>query len=127
MPLLQVACAFPLTAEAGTQACQHQTCFQVGRQAIMLGGSNTRSKKELTLCRNLTVTRTLTQHCPLMPATRGMIGAAELRSMKRGALLVNFGRGELIDKQVAVTARQAAMREALNLGPTALLTGTLCC
>ena len=81
----------------------------------------------LRLAGKLTVTRTATQHCPLTPATRGMIGAPELRSMKRGALLVNFGRGELIDKQVPVTARQAAMRDALFLGPTALLTGTLCC
>ena len=33
--------------------------------------------------------------------------------MKRGALLVNFGWGELIDKEVAQTIRQAAMLDRL--------------
>ena len=36
--------------------------------------------------------------------------------MKRGALLVNFGRGELVDKQVAQSAWQAAMLDALSKG-----------
>ncbi|MBN9125901.1 MAG: glycerate dehydrogenase [Nitrosospira sp. 56-18] len=40
----------------------------------------------------------LSLHCPLTPATRGMIGAAELRRMKRGALLINTARGGLVDE-----------------------------
>ena len=40
------------------------------------------------------------QHCPLTPVTVGLLGARELRAMKPGALLINYGRGELIDKQV---------------------------
>ncbi|KAK9822208.1 hypothetical protein WJX81_005892 [Elliptochloris bilobata] len=43
-------------------------------------------------------------HCPLTLATHGLLGATELRAMKRGALLVNYGRGELIDKQALVDA-----------------------
>ncbi len=42
------------------------------------------------------------QHCPLTPATVGLLGARELRAMKPGALVINYGRGELIDKQVCV-------------------------
>ena len=37
-------------------------------------------------------------HCPLTPATRGVIGEAELRLMKRDAVLINTGRGGLVDE-----------------------------
>lgn len=36
-------------------------------------------------------------HCPLTPATRGLIGARELARMKPDALLINTARGALID------------------------------
>jgi glycerate dehydrogenase len=36
-------------------------------------------------------------HCPLNDATRGLIGARELRLMKPDALLINTARGALID------------------------------
>lgn len=42
-------------------------------------------------------------HCPLTAATRGMIGTSVLRRMRRGAVLVNTARGELVDER-AVTA-----------------------
>ncbi|MCX5966380.1 MAG: D-2-hydroxyacid dehydrogenase [Cyanobacteria bacterium] len=37
-------------------------------------------------------------HCPLTPATRGLIDTAHLRRMKPGALLINTGRGALINE-----------------------------
>jgi glycerate dehydrogenase len=40
----------------------------------------------------------LSLHCPLTPATQGMIGGAELRKMKRGALLINTARGGLVNE-----------------------------
>lgn len=40
----------------------------------------------------------LTLHVPLRPDTRGLIGAAELRRMKRGAFLVNVARGGVVDE-----------------------------
>jgi glycerate dehydrogenase len=46
-------------------------------------------------------------HCPLNETTRGLIGAAELRQMKRDALLINTARGGLIDG----AALAAALRE----------------
>jgi glyoxylate reductase len=47
-------------------------------------------------------------HVPLTPATRHMIGEAELRAMRPTAVLVNAARGGIVD--------QAALRRALEEG-----------
>jgi glycerate dehydrogenase len=47
-------------------------------------------------------------HCPVTAETRGMIGAAELRAMKREAILINASRGALVD--------EAALADALRQG-----------
>ena len=43
-------------------------------------------------------------HVRLSPETAGLIGADELATMKQGALLVNTGRGELVDTEALVDA-----------------------
>ena len=43
-------------------------------------------------------------HVPLTPATRHLIDAAALAAMKRGVLLVNTGRGALIDSKALIKA-----------------------
>ncbi|HWD65397.1 MAG TPA: NAD(P)-dependent oxidoreductase [Solirubrobacteraceae bacterium] len=50
----------------------------------------------------------LTLHCVLTPQTRGMLDAAVLAAMPRGAYLVNCARAALVD--------HAALGEALNSG-----------
>jgi len=40
----------------------------------------------------------ITLHVPLLDATRGLIGRAELDRMKETALLINIARGELVDE-----------------------------
>ena len=40
----------------------------------------------------------LTLHCPLLPTTRNMIGAAEFAQMRRRPLLINTARGGLVDE-----------------------------
>jgi glycerate dehydrogenase len=48
----------------------------------------------------------ITLHCPLTPETRGMIGAAEFEQMKSSAILINCGRGGLVDETALVVALQ---------------------
>ncbi|UTW11680.1 D-2-hydroxyacid dehydrogenase [Marinobacterium rhizophilum] len=43
-------------------------------------------------------------HSPLTPQTHGMIGLAELRAMQRHPLLINTGRGGLVDEAALVQA-----------------------
>jgi len=44
----------------------------------------------------------LTLHCPLTPATRGLIGQAEIAHMKPGALLINTARGPLVNEDAVI-------------------------
>ncbi len=50
-------------------------------------------------------------HCPLTPETRHLIGANELKMMREDALLINCGRGALVD--------EAALIEGLRAGSIA--------
>jgi len=43
-------------------------------------------------------------HSPLTPATRNLIGAAELKRMRRHALLINTARGGLVDEAALAAA-----------------------
>ena len=56
-------------------------------------------------------TDVLTLHCPLTPATKGIVNGARLASMKPSAFLINTSRGPLID--------EPALAQALNSGKIA--------
>ena len=43
-------------------------------------------------------------HAPLLPSTRHVIGAAQLRALQPGAILVNTARGGLVDEEALVAA-----------------------
>jgi glycerate dehydrogenase len=53
----------------------------------------------------------ITLHAPLNASTKNMIGAAELKAMKRSAILINTARGGLVD--------EAALADALRSGEIA--------
>jgi glycerate dehydrogenase len=53
----------------------------------------------------------LTLHCPLTPATKGIVNAERLALMKPNAFLINTSRGPLID--------ELALADALNSGKIA--------
>ena len=46
----------------------------------------------------------LSLHCPLTPQTANMIGEAELQQMKPGAVIINCGRGGLVDEHALIAA-----------------------
>ena len=48
----------------------------------------------------------LTLHCPSTPETRGIIGRAALAKIRRGIMLVNVGRGDLVDPDALIEAIQ---------------------
>lgn len=56
----------------------------------------------------LTRSDAVTVHVPLMPSTRGLIGAEEIALMKPDAILVNTSRGPVVDN--------VALAEAANAG-----------
>ncbi|HTD72350.1 MAG TPA: NAD(P)-dependent oxidoreductase [Steroidobacteraceae bacterium] len=55
----------------------------------------------------LTTADIVSLHCPLTDATRGLIGARELKLMRPDALLINTARGALIDGAALAAALKA--------------------
>lgn len=43
-------------------------------------------------------------HCPLLPATHHMINEQSIAQMKKGVMLINTGRGALIDTRAVIAA-----------------------
>jgi glycerate dehydrogenase len=62
------------------------------------------SPVRVTLDEVLRSSDVLSLHCPLTPATTGLIGARELALMKPEAILINTARGALVDLDALVAA-----------------------
>lgn len=54
-------------------------------------------------------------HCPLTPATQGLVNAAFLARLKRGALLINTGRGPLLDESAVMQALASGQLGGLGI------------
>ena len=57
----------------------------------------------------------LTLHCPSTPETRKLINAESIAGMKKGVLLVNVSRGDLVDTPALVAALQTGQVAAAAL------------
>jgi len=54
-------------------------------------------------------------HCPLNDATRHLVNADSLQRMKRGAMLINTGRGALVDTPALIEALKSGQLGYLGL------------
>ena len=68
-----------------------------------------------TLAALLAASDVLSLHLPLLPATRHLIGTAELDRLPRGAIVVNTSRGGLIDEAALLAALDAGHVAAAGL------------
>ena len=57
----------------------------------------------------------VTLHCPLTPETRHLLDAARLARMKPGAMLINTGRGALVDTKAVIEALKSGRLGHLGL------------
>jgi D-lactate dehydrogenase len=54
-------------------------------------------------------------HCPLNDATRHLINTDSLKTMKKGAMLINTGRGALIDTHAVIEALKTGQLDYLGI------------
>ena len=87
----QLAKAFGMEVIAWSENLTAERCAEVGVRKV--------SKDELLASADF-----ITIHQRLSERTHGLIGAAELKSMKRDACLINTSRGPIIDQQALVDA-----------------------
>jgi phosphoglycerate dehydrogenase-like enzyme len=87
---LAVAQAF---VKAGCRLCYYDPAPSDPQAAQALGA------QAMPLAELLRQSDIVTLHVPLLPATKGMIGAGELASMKKDAVLIQASRGGIVDEQ----------------------------
>ncbi len=74
--------------------------------------------RRVTLDRLLRESDFVSLHVPLTPQTRRMIDSAALRTMKRGAILINTARGTVVDQRALVRALRAGRLGGAGLDVT---------
>ena len=88
-------------AAANCRLCYHDPAPPDPKAAAALGAQS------LSLPDLLERSDVVTLHVPLLPATRGLIGAAELARMKPGAVLIQASRGGVVDEAALADALRA--------------------
>mgnify|MGYP001157878955 CR=1 FL=1 len=83
---------------------------------------------EVTICRSIRDTVAMADivslHLPLNNGTRGIVNREFITRMKRGAILVNYSRGPIVDEEAVIEALDCGYLEAFICDfPTARLVG----
>ncbi len=98
----------PKRISAGYLNAMGSPFIEVGKSHIEIGGKNGRFC--LYLCNiGLTTLQTpdvVTIHCILTSETENLVGAAELKKMKKTAFLIDVSRGAIIEEKALFTALQ---------------------
>lgn len=96
---LAVAQAF---VKAGCRVCYYDPAPADPKAAAALGA------EALPLAELLRRADIVTLHVPLLPATQGLIGSAELASMKKDAILIQASRGGIVDEKALAESLRAS-------------------
>lgn len=86
------------------QAMGMEVCVYTSKDASVLP----QGMRKVTLDELFAICDVVSLHCPLTPETKGLVNAGRLKTMKPTAILINTGRGPLID--------EADLADALNHG-----------
>ena len=95
---IAVAQAF---AKAGCRVCYYDPAPADPQAAQTMGA------KAMPLDELLRSADVVTLHVPLLPATTGLIGAGQLASMKKDAVLIQASRGGIVDEQALADCLRA--------------------
>lgn len=79
------------------------------------GNENWNVAQKVSLDELLATSDVVTIHCPLNTQTRGLIGAAQMKRMQKGAILINSARGGIVDEPACAAALKSG-----HLGGAAL-------
>ncbi|KAG2447217.1 hypothetical protein HYH02_007957 [Chlamydomonas schloesseri] len=91
--------------------CLAEAARGLGMQVLGVTSRSSRAELEALLSSSHVVSL----HCPLSPATRGLIGRAELGLMRPGALLLNCARGSVVDREALWEALQSGRLGGVGL------------
>jgi len=95
---IAVAQAF---AKAGCRVCYYDPAPADSQAAKSIGAV------AMPLAELLRQSDVVTLHVPLLPATQGLIGAGELASMKKDAVLIQAARGGIVDEKALADCLQS--------------------
>ena len=95
----------------GSAVAQRARAFEMtclGHDPLVdAAASRARGAEPVPLNALLTRSDIVTLHVPITPETKGMIGAAQIARMPRGAILVNAARGGLVDEGALLAALES--------------------
>lgn len=90
----------------GARVAEIGAAFGMNVLAAQLPGRNSTDDEfpRVPLDEGLQIADVVSLHCPLSPQTRGLMNAERLQLMKPSALLINTGRGLLVDDEAVARA-----------------------